>query len=96
MKDINPRKLAGWDKMPRGILQVGAEALAPSIGRLYDECIRQMAWPHDWKKGQWAPAFKKNNRHINGNYRLIITFPEVDKVLRNSSLAKGKMESSQN
>eukprot|EP00794_Sanderia_malayensis_P003961 gene3961-4511_t len=69
MKDINPRKSAGWDKMAPGILKVGAKALAPSITRLYNECIRQMAWPSDWKKGQWTPAFKKDNRHIDKNYR---------------------------
>ena len=55
MKDINLRKSAGWDKMPPGIFKVGAEALAPSIKRFYDECIRQMVCPHDWKKGQWTP-----------------------------------------
>eukprot|EP00794_Sanderia_malayensis_P018501 gene18501-20356_t len=80
MKDINPRKSAGWDKMAPGILKVGAKALAPSITRLYNECIRQMAWPSDWKKGQWTPAFKKDNRHIDKNYRPITTLPVVDKV----------------
>ena len=37
MKDINPRKSAGWDKMPPGILKVGAEALASYITRLYND-----------------------------------------------------------
>ena len=59
MKDINPRKSEGWDKMPSGMLKVEAEALAPSITRVYNESIGQRAWPQDWKKRPSTPAFKK-------------------------------------
>jgi hypothetical protein len=28
----------------------------------------QGEWPEDWKKGEWVPAFKKDDKQIKTNY----------------------------
>ena len=63
-----------------GILKLSAAAIAPSLTRIFNECIHKKSWPSDWKRGQWTPAFKRDNRFVDKNYRPITTLPVVDKI----------------
>ena len=37
-------------------------------------------WVTQWKRGEWVPIFKKEDRQIEKNYRPITVLPCVDKV----------------
>ena len=45
-----------------------------------NECIHKKSWPADWKRGQWAPSFKKDSRFSDKNYKPITILPVVDKI----------------
>jgi len=38
-------------------------------------------WPSAWKKGDWTPVYKKEDKLSKENYRPITIFPRVNKVL---------------
>jgi hypothetical protein len=54
--------------------------ITPSLTKLYNECIEESQWPLDWKKGEWIPVFKKDNKQKKENYRPITTLLTVDKI----------------
>jgi hypothetical protein len=58
----------------------GAKELATPLTTLYNTCIDQGEWPEDWKKGEWGPAFKKDDKQIKTNYRPITILTTVNKV----------------
>ena len=59
---------------------IGAKELARPLMTLFNSCINNRAWPSEWKCGEWAPLFKKNDRHSKENYRPITVLPCVSKV----------------
>jgi hypothetical protein len=63
------------------VLKLSSETLAPSITKLYNNCIEQSTWPTKWKKGEWIPVFKRDNRQERTNYRPITVLPVIGKVL---------------
>ena len=55
------------------ILELIAEELAPSLTRIFNNSIEQGTWLSDWKRGDWVPVYKSNNREEVKNYRPITT-----------------------
>ena len=49
-------------RAPPKLFKGVAEGIAPSLNRLYDNCINLGEWPSEWKKGEWTPVFKKGDR----------------------------------
>ena len=81
LENINPRKSSGWDSgAPPKLLKIVAKGIAPSLTRLYNNCIEQSQWPHKWKMGEWTPVFKKGDRQADKNYRPITSLITVDKI----------------
>jgi hypothetical protein len=61
LTNLNIKKTSGWDMLPSKVLKSSSEKLAPSITKLYNNCIEQSTWPIKWKKGEWIPVFKRDN-----------------------------------
>ena len=81
LKNLNVRKSYGWDvTAPPKLFKGVAEGIAPSLDRLYNDCIHLGAWPSEWKKGKWSPVFKKRDRQDKLNYRPITSLMCVDKI----------------
>ena len=80
LQQLNPNKATGWDTIPPKFLKIGAKELATPLTTLYNTCIDQGEWPEDWKKGEWVPAFKKDDKQIKTNYRPITILTTVNKV----------------
>lgn len=77
---LNPHKSTGHDNIPSRILKTASKTLARSLTNLYNNCIKQSYWPKEWKRGEWAPKFKKDS-HLNvNNYRPVTVLNAVDKV----------------
>ena len=81
LKNLNVRKSYGWDvTAPPKLFKGVAEGIAPSLTRLYNNCIDLGEWPSEWKKGEWTPVFKKGDRQNKLNYRPITSLICVDKI----------------
>ena len=78
--------------LPSKVLTLSSETLAPSITKLYNNRIEQSMWPTKWKKGEWIPVFKRDNRQERTNYRPITVLPVIGKVFE-SLLSKQMTES---
>ena len=92
LTNLNIKKTSGWDMLPSKVLKLSSETLAPSITKLYNNCIEQSMWPTKWKKGEWIPVFKRDNRQERTNYRPITVLPVIGKVFE-SLLSKQMTES---
>ena len=80
LKEINTRKANGWDFIPPKALKFGAEELSIPLTTLYNTCIKQGNWPNDWKKGEWTPVHKKDDRMSKQNYRPVTIQTVLNKV----------------
>ena len=91
LKNLNEKKACGWDLIPNKVLKLATKTLAPSICKLYNSCIDQSNWPKKWKRGEWIPVFKRNDRQERSNYPPITVLPAVYKVFE-SLLGKQMIE----
>ena len=80
MRNLDKNKATGWDSISPSILQMGDEGLAKSLTNLYNKCIELKQWSHEWKMGEWIPAFKSENKYDRNNYRPITILITIDKV----------------
>ena len=62
------------------ILKLIAEELAPSLTRIFNTSIEQGTWLTNWKRGEWVPVYKSNNRENVKKYRPITILPTLDKL----------------
>jgi hypothetical protein len=77
---LNVKKAAGWDSITPRLLKLAANGISDSITNLYNMCIDQGEWPESWKRGEWIPVYKKEDRMDKKNYRPITLLSTVDKV----------------
>lgn len=81
LEKLNPRKSCGWNpRAPPKLLKMIAIGIAPSLTRLYNECIDMGEWPSHWKMGEWTPAFKNGDKQVDKNYRPITSLLTIDKM----------------
>lgn len=80
LEDLNTRKATGYDGLQPRISKLIAEELAPSLTRILNTSIEQGTWLSDWKRGEWVPVHKSNNREELKNYRPITVLPTLDKL----------------
>ena len=80
LESLNMNKATGCNGIPGKVLKNGAKELARPLMTLFNSCINNTVWASEWKCGEWAPIFKKNDRHCKENYRPITVLPCVSKV----------------
>lgn len=81
LKSLNTNKATGWDGTPEKVMKIGAEELSQPLTTLFNSCIQNNVWPSDWKRGDWIPVHKKDDKHSKENYRPITVLPCAGKVL---------------
>ena len=79
LESLDVNKATGHDGISARILKAGAEEISLPLS-LYNSCIRKDQWPCDWKKGDWTPVYKKDDRHAKENYRPITVLSCANKV----------------
>jgi len=77
LKGINPNKAAGYDMLPPRVLKIAAEQLATPLTTIFKQAIEDNHWPNAWKKEEWIPVYKKEDRLDKVNYR-----PTADNSVR--------------
>ena len=77
LESLNPTKSMGWDMIPPKLLRLGA---APSLTNIFNLAINSGEYPSSWKKGEWIPVYKKNERTDRKNYRPITVLSIVKSI----------------
>ena len=80
LESLDMNKATGWDGVPTNIMKIRAEELSQPLTKLFNSCIRKRAWPSDWKRGDWTPIYKKEDKCSKENYRPITVLPCVEKL----------------
>ena len=69
LKNLDPTKATGPDKIPAPILkQFGAE-FAPHLATIFNTSITKGEVPTDWRQANVIPIFEKGERYLASNYR---------------------------
>lgn len=79
---MDPRKAAGYDGLQPKVLKLLAEGLAPSFTAILNLSVRvhQGEWVTPWKRGEWIPVFKNEDRQEVRNYRPITVLPAFGNI----------------
>ena len=80
LENLKVNKAAGWDTITPKMLKYAAKGVADPLTKLFNMSIGSGQWPEDWKKGEWSPVYKKDDRLDVRNYRPITILSTVDKV----------------
>ena len=67
LESLKTNKATGNDAIPAKVMKLGAKEL-------------QGKWPSEWKRGEWIPAFKKDDPFDKENYRPVTVLFAVHKV----------------
>ena len=80
LSELDPTKSTGHDLLPPKILKIASRELCYPLADLYNRCIESCDWPLHWKKGDWVPVFKKDNKQDIKNYRPVTVLTVIGKV----------------
>ena len=80
LSNLDFTKSTGYDLIPPKILKIASRELSQPVADLYNHCIESCDWPLQWKKGDWVPVFKKDNKRGTKNYRPITVLTVIGKV----------------
>ena len=69
LANLNPHKATGPDNIPTRLLKDLATPLAPIFTILFQASLNQGTVPHDWKKANVVPIYKKGSKFKAENYR---------------------------
>ncbi len=69
LRELNPYKATGPDKVPAKLLKEVADEIAPALALVFQASLKQHKLPSDWKNALVAPLFKKGERYKASNYR---------------------------
>ena len=75
LETLDVNKATGHDGISAKIVKATAEEISLPLSTLYNLCIKKGQWPCDWKKGDWTPVYKKDDKHAKENYRPITFCP---------------------
>jgi hypothetical protein len=81
LKNQKPHKATGPDEVPAFILISAAQQLGPILTQIYRHSLDIGAVPQDWRDAWVVPIFKKGERHIAANYRLVSLTSIVCKIM---------------
>jgi len=81
LKNVDSSKAPGPDNIPTCIYKDCAETLTASITALFNYSLTIAKLPHEWKRANVVPVFKKGNPALTNNYRPISLLPVISKIL---------------
>ena len=74
IKEMDPKKGAGFDNIPPKILKIASDELAEHKTDLLNDSIRTSKFPGDLKMSEVSPLFKNKDSLYRGNYRPVNNF----------------------
>ena len=89
LRTLKPSKSPGEDNISNDILRNVAKSIATPLTILFNKSMNEETVPLDWKKANVIPIYKKRDRHLAENYRLVSLISVPCKVME--SIIKEKM-----
>ena len=80
LRSLNTSKSSGLDPIGNIVLKRCSEALAQPLSILFNSSLNSSTFPHEWKKANVCPIFKKEDPQICSNYRPISLLSPTSKV----------------
>ena len=74
------KALDGPDLIPPRILKLAVKERTPSLTKIINLSITCGYYPKRWKRGDWVPVFKKDDKMEKKNYRPVTVLNAVNKV----------------
>ena len=81
LKELDPGKAQGPDKVPARVLKELSKELALPLTHLFNKSIEDGTIPDDWKAAEVVAIFKKGDKSDPGNYRPVSLTCIVCKLL---------------
>ena len=81
LKYLKPGKAAGSDRLKPNLLKELSEEIAAIIQVIFGRSIQTRKLPAEWCRAQVSPIFKKGDKTLTANYRLISLTCILCKVL---------------
>ena len=81
LKDLNPKKASGPDRVSPRVLKNTYAAIAPSLTKLFNKSLNDATFPKSWKKAEVTPLHKKGPKSNECNYRPISLLSVISKIL---------------
>ena len=64
LKNLNPNKAAGPDKIRPLVLRELREEIAPILEAIFTKSLDTRKLPDDWKSANVVPIYKKGSKHL--------------------------------
>ena len=77
---LNIHKSTGPDAIPGKLLKQVSQEISPILCNIFNACIKGNVFPHDMKKANVTPIYKKLDSLCKGNYRPINTLSIISKI----------------
>ena len=81
IKDLNPRKATGYDKIPPKFVKAALPAISGPLTAMANTCISSSTFPQAAKYADVTPIYKKEDLMNRKNYRPVSVLPCMSKIL---------------
>lgn len=81
LRELNPQKAVGPDKINNRILTASRSVIAPALTVLFNRCLNSERFPTVWKTAHVSPIHKKGRKDLCNNYRPISLLSCIGKAL---------------
>ena len=71
LKSLQVHKAPGPDSIPNTVLRTCADSIAPALTMIFQRSLDTGPLPKDWLFANISSAYRKGDRHLAENYRLI-------------------------
>ena len=71
LEDLDPNKATGPNNISPWVLRTSAEIIAPALTVIFKSSLLSGILPKEWLQSQLSPIFKKGDRSLPLNYRLV-------------------------
>ena len=88
IQNLDPNKADGHDQIRIRMLKLRRTSTCKPLKIIFNQCLQTGRFPNDWRKGNVIPVFKKGDKQILKNCRLISLVRVCGKILEKLILNK--------